>query len=161
MSYEYKNNLEFKNLKNNNNMKTLKSIMLGLALLVIGTAAKAANKIDGDNLTKNYAINTYIDAMTRGKIQGFSEVVDQSAKFSMLRGTKVLSFSKTEVVDLIKANKNTEQDCVTSTSIVESNNDLAVVKVDMKYTNFTRSNYVTVTNTGSGWKITNVYSVFK
>jgi hypothetical protein len=79
----------------------------------------------------------------------------------MLRGTKVLSFSKTEVVDLLKANKNTEQDCVTSTSIVESNNDLAVVKVDMKYSSFTRSNYVTVTNTGSGWKITNVYSVFK
>lgn len=142
-------------------MKTLKSLMLGLALLVAGTAAKAADKIEGENLTKNFAINTYIDAMTRGKVQGFNEVVDQSAKFSMLRGTKVLSFSKTEIVDQVKANKNTEQDCITSTSVVESNNDLAVVKVDMKYSTFTRSNYVTITNTGSGWKITNVYSVFK
>ncbi|MEO3407157.1 nuclear transport factor 2 family protein [Mucilaginibacter sp. CAU 1740] len=142
-------------------MKTLKSLMLGLALLVAGTAAKAANKIDGENLTKNFAINTYIDAMTRGKLSGFSEVVDQSAKFSMLRGTTVLSFGKTEVVDQLKSTKNTEQDCITSTSVVESNNDLAVVKVDMKYSTFTRSNYVTITNTGSGWKITNVYSVFK
>jgi len=142
-------------------MKTLKSLMLGLALLVAGTAAKAADKIEGENLTKNFAINTYIDAMTRGKVQGFNEVVDQSAKFSMLRGTKVLSFGKTEIVDQVKANKNTEQDCITSTSVVESNNDLAVVKVDMKYSTFTRSNYVTITNTGSGWKITNVYSVFK
>jgi hypothetical protein len=142
-------------------MKTLKSLMLGLALLVAGTAAKAANKIDGENLTKNFAINTYIDAMTRGKLSGFSEVVDQSAKFSMLRGTTVLSFGKTEVVDQLKSTKNTEQDCVTSTSVVESNNDLAVVKVDMKYSTFTRSNYITITNTGSGWKITNVYSVFK
>jgi hypothetical protein len=142
-------------------MKTLKSLMLGLTLLVAGTAAKAANKIDGENLTKNFAINTYIDAMTRGKLSGFSEVVDQSAKFSMLRGTTVLSFGKTEVVDQLKSTKNTEQDCVTSTSVVESNNDLAVVKVDMKYSTFTRSNYITITNTGSGWKITNVYSVFK
>ncbi|WP_109609260.1 nuclear transport factor 2 family protein [Mucilaginibacter oryzae] len=142
-------------------MKTLKSLMLGLALLVAGATANAATKIDGENLTKNFAINTYIDAMTRGKLSGFSEVVDPSAKFSMLRGTKVLSFDKMQVVDQLKATKNTEQDCVTSTSVVESNNDLAVVKVDMKYSTFTRSNYVTITNTGSGWKITNVYSVFK
>ncbi|PWK75306.1 putative lumazine-binding protein [Mucilaginibacter oryzae] len=135
--------------------------MLGLALLVAGATANAATKIDGENLTKNFAINTYIDAMTRGKLSGFSEVVDPSAKFSMLRGTKVLSFDKMQVVDQLKATKNTEQDCVTSTSVVESNNDLAVVKVDMKYSTFTRSNYVTITNTGSGWKITNVYSVFK
>ncbi len=53
-------------------MKTLKSLMLGLALLVAGTAAKAADKIEGENLTKNFAINTYIDAMTRGKVQGFN-----------------------------------------------------------------------------------------
>lgn len=142
-------------------MKTLKSLMLGLALLVAGATANAATKIDGENLTKNFAINTYIDAMTRGKLSGFSEVVDPSAKFSMLRGKTMLSFGKTEIFAQLKADKNTEQDCVTSTSVVESNNDLAVVKVDMKYSTFTRSNYVTITNTGSGWKITNVYSVFK
>jgi hypothetical protein len=31
----------------------------------------------------------------------------------------------------------------------------------MKYEGFTRSNYVTLANTSEGWKITNVYSVFK
>ena len=55
-------------------MKTLKSIVLGLALLVICSVAKANTYTDGDNLTKNYAINTYIDAMTHGKIKNFSEV---------------------------------------------------------------------------------------
>jgi hypothetical protein len=33
--------------------------------------------------------------------------------------------------------------------------------VDMKFENFVRSNYVTIANTPSGWKITNVHSVFK
>ena len=43
---------------------------------------------------------------------------------------------------------------------LESNANIAIVKVDMKYSDFTRSNYVTIANTGNGWKITNVYSTF-
>jgi hypothetical protein len=142
-------------------MKTLKSIMLGLALLIVCGAAKANDNTEGENLTKNYAINTYVDAMTRGKVQGLNEVIDQSAKFSMLRGKSVLSFTKSEMIESLKANKNVDQDCTTSTSIVESTSDLAVVKVDMQFDGFVRSNYVTIANTGKGWKITNVYSVFK
>ena len=140
-------------------MKTLKSILLGLALLAVGTAVKANNTNDG-TLTENHAINTYVDAMTRGKLQGLNDVLDQSAQFSMLRGKTVLSFSKKQMLDYMQANKNTEQTCTTSTSIVESNANIAVVKVDMKYDGFVRSNYVTIANTGNGWKITNVYSVF-
>ncbi|MEZ2336446.1 nuclear transport factor 2 family protein [Mucilaginibacter sp. RCC_168] len=142
-------------------MKTLKSILLGLALLVIGTAAKANTYTEGENLTKNYAISTYIDAMTHGKLKGLSEVIDQDAKFSMLRGKTVLNFNKDEMIQSLNASKGTEQTCTTTTSIVESNEAIAVIKVDMQYDGFTRSNFVTVSNTGKGWKITNVYSVFK
>jgi hypothetical protein len=139
-------------------MKTLKSIFAALALIIVCGVAKAA---EGDNLTRNFAINTYIDAMTRGKVQGLGDAVDQSAKFSLLRGKNVLSFTKAEMIESVKANKNTEQNCTTSTTIMESNSDLAVVKVDMQFDGFVRTNYVTVANTGKGWKITNVYSVFK
>jgi len=140
-------------------MKTLKSILLGLALMVVCGAVKA-NITDDGKLTQNHAINTYIDAMTRGKSQGLNDVLDQSAQFSMLRGKTVLSFSKKQMLDYLQANKNTEQTCITTTSIVENNANIAVVKVDMKYDGFVRSNYVTIANTGNGWKITNVYSVF-
>jgi hypothetical protein len=140
-------------------MKTLKSILLGLALMVVCVAVKANNTDDG-KLTQTHAINTYVDAMTRGKLQGLSDVLDQSAQFSMLRGKTVLSFSKKQMLDYLQANKNTEQACTITTSIVESNANVAVVKVDMKFDGFVRSNYVTIANTGNGWKITNVYSVF-
>ncbi|SDF63370.1 Putative lumazine-binding [Mucilaginibacter pineti] len=142
-------------------MKTLKSIILGLALIIVCGVAKANVTNEGEYLTKNYAINTYVDAITRGKIQGFNDVIDQEAKFTMLRGKKVLSFTKGEIMESVKVNKNVEQQCTTSTTIVESNSDLAVVKVDMQFDGFVRSNYVTIANTGKGWKITNVYSVFK
>jgi hypothetical protein len=141
-------------------MKSLKSIALGIALLATVCVAKAADK-PVERLTKNYAINTYIDAMSRGKLQGMNEVLDATAKFSMLRGTKVMSYGKAEMLGFLKANQNIEQTCTISTSVVENNEDVSVVKVDMQYDGFVRSNYVTVANTGEGWKITNVYSVFK
>jgi hypothetical protein len=140
-------------------MKTLKTMMLGLAMLALCGAVKA-NTNDNGKLTKNYAINTYIDAMTRGKLNGLNDVLDQSAAFNMVRGKQVLSFDKKQMLDYFKTNKNIEQQCTTSTSVVESNAGLAIVKVDMKFENFTRSNYITIAHTANGWKITNVYSVF-
>jgi hypothetical protein len=65
------------------------------------------------------------------------------------------------MIESLNDTKNTEQDCTTTTSVVESNEAMAVVKVDMQFEGFLRTNMVTVTNTGKGWKITNVYSVFK
>jgi len=141
-------------------MKTLQKIMLGLALLVCCGGAVNAKPTDDGKLTKNYAINTYVDAMTRGKLSGLNDVLDKSAAFNMVRGKQVLSFTKKQMLDYLQNNKNTEQACTTSTSVVENNANIAIIKVDMKYENFTRSNYITIANTGSGWKITNVNSVF-
>ena len=133
--------------------------MLGLAMLLVCGAVKA-NTNDNGKLTQTYAVNTYVDAMTRGKLSGLNDVLDNSASFNMVRGKQVLSFDKKQMLDYLKTNRNTEQMCTTSTSVVESNANIAIVKVDMKYAEFTRSNYVTIANTGNGWKITNVYSVF-
>jgi hypothetical protein len=134
-------------------------MMLGLVMLAFYGAAKADTN-DNGKLTQTYAVNTYVDAMTRGRLSGLNDVLDNSASFSMVRGKQVLSYGKKQMLDYFKSNRNTEQICTTSTSIVESNASIAIVKVDMKYTDFTRSNYVTIANTGNGWKITNVYSTF-
>jgi hypothetical protein len=142
------------------NMKTLKSIVLGLALLVVTNVVKADEPVVA-KYSKNHAISTYVSAMTEGKSAGLKEVIDQSAKFSTLRGKQVVSFDKADLLKYAEQNKNVRQSCTTTTTEVESNNDLSVVKVEMKYENFTRTNYVTMANTGEGWKITNVYSVFK
>jgi len=133
--------------------------MLGIAMLAFFGAAKA-NTNDNGKLTQTYAVNTYVDAMTRGRLNGLNDVLDNSVNFSMVRGKQVLSFGKKQMLDYFKSNRNTEQICTTSTSVVESNASIAIVKVDMKYADFTRSNYITIANTGNGWKITNVYSTF-
>lgn len=136
---------------------------IAACLLVTFGFAKANTKLNDGNAvaSPDNAINTYVDAVSHGKTDGLSKVIDNSAKFSILQGKNILSFSKADMMTFVKENKDVEQACTTSTSVVESNNDMTVVKVDMKYAAFTRTNYVTLTNTGSAWKITNVYSVVK
>ncbi|WP_295767829.1 nuclear transport factor 2 family protein [uncultured Mucilaginibacter sp.] len=141
-------------------MKTLKSLVAGLALLVIANVVKAEEP-NVARLTKSYAVSTYVNMMTRGLNAGLSDVFESNAKINILRGKQVLSFSKAEMLTFAGDNKNIQQNCTTSVTEVESNADMAIVKVDMKYEKFTRTNYVTIANTGEGWKITNVYSVFK
>jgi hypothetical protein len=102
-----------------------------------------------------------VDAMVRGRLDGFKNVLATNAGFSMLRGNQVVNFSKKQMLDYMEDNRNVEQVCDISTEVIESNSDISLVKVDMKFDGFTRSNYVTMANTGEGWKITNVYSVFK
>lgn len=138
-------------------MKTLKSILLGLALIITANVVKANDK---EELTQQHAIDTYIEAVAHGKVEGLNKVLDNDAKFTMMRGSKQLSFDKREMLDYLKATKSI-QDCKVNTTTVEKNGEVAIVKVDLEYDGFTRSNLVTISNTGNGWKITNVHSTFK
>ncbi|NCD71483.1 nuclear transport factor 2 family protein [Mucilaginibacter agri] len=143
-------------------MKTLKSIAIAACLFMTVGFAKAAPKtIDDNAASANSAVNTYVAAVSQGKTEGFGKVVDPSAQFSILQGKNILSFSKADMMAFVKENKNINQECKTSTSVVESNPDMTVVKVDMDYGNFVRTNYVTLNNMAGTWKITNVYSVVK
>ena len=143
-------------------MKTLKSIILGL-VAVVSVSAVSAKSINpsAEKISVNYAVSAYVNAMAHGSNAALSDVMDNNFKFTMLRGKNMLSYNKVQTLDFMKTTENVEQDCKVSTSVNETNADLTVVKVDMKYSGFTRTNYVTLANTSEGWKITNVYSVFK
>lgn len=141
-------------------MKNFK-ILLTILLIVVGGFAKAND--DDYKLTKTYASNLYIEAVTLGKFDGFESILDKDAKFCILMGNKrVATYSKAEMMDYMQTNlKGIKQQCDTHMTVVEENGQMSVLKVEMKYGNFTRTNYVTFADTGKGWKITNVCSVYK
>jgi hypothetical protein len=88
-------------------------------------------------------------------------VLDSNAKFSILNGTKTVSFSKNEMPVYFKAVESNGKKYTTSTAIVENGAGESIVRVNMQSHDLLRSNYVTLANTGNGWKITNVYTVIK
>jgi hypothetical protein len=143
-------------------MKTLKTIILGLATVVTFGAANAKNILpNNEKISVNYAVSTYVNAMAHGQNMGLDAVIDNNCKFTMLRGKSMLSFNKAQLMESFQSNQNVDQQCKTSVSVNETNADITVVKVNMEYAGFTRINYVTLTNTVDGWKISNIYSVFK
>jgi len=142
-------------------MKTLK-LFIALALMPLQfVTAKSAQRNDDGMFTKTHAIDTYIDAITRGRLSGFDAVLDSSVKFtSLITKNRLQSFNKKQMLGFLQKIKNVEENCTTSTEIIQNTPDMVVAKVDMKFETFVRSNYVSIANTHNGWKIINVYSVF-
>lgn len=143
-------------------MKTLKTIILGLAaVLTFGAASAKPIHTANEKTSVNYAVTAYVNAVMHGQNAALSEVLDNNFKLSMLRGKTMISCNKAELLDFLKTTENIQQDCKSTVTVNESNADITVVKMNMQYKNFVRTNYVTLANTADGWKITNVYSVFK
>lgn len=140
-------------------MKTLKSITAAL-LIVLSTSAFAKDDTKAEKLNINYALKTYIDAVTHGKIEGLSEVMDKDVKFTTTRGAQIISYNKNQMLESIKSLQNVEQNCTTDYSIVESTPTQSIVKVTMKYEGFSKINFLNMANTGKGWKIVSVSTSF-
>lgn len=143
-------------------MKTLKLLTLTVCLMLICGASMAMQpNAKSEKLTSNYTVQTYIDAVQHGRIKGLSQVIDENAKFTMQRGEKVISQSKSEILQAMKKQENVEQNCQVSHTIVQNLPNQMIIKVDMKYESFTRCNYVTLSESNNGWKISQVTTKFE
>lgn len=140
-------------------MKTLKTITAAL-LITFSFSAFAADGTAKEKREMNYALKTYIEAITKGKIADLAEVLAKEVNFSYARGEKIVSHNKTEMLSALKVNENVNQNCATSYSVVEATPSFSVVKIVMKYDGFSKVSYLNLGNTGNGWKITSVSTSF-
>lgn len=141
------------------NMKTVKSL-LATALIAISLSSFAGEDPKSQRLTMDYALQTYIEAITSGKVKAFAEILDNDVKFTVNRGKKIINYSRSEMLSMMKSTENVSQNCLTEHAIVQQSATQAIVKVTMKYDAFSKVNYVTMAETNKGWKITNVSSEF-
>ena len=140
-------------------MKTLK-ILVAALLSVLSLNVVADDETAKENLTIDYALKSYIDAFTAGKVKGFPEVLAGDVKFTETRGERIINYSKQDILNNLKNNANIQQNCTTEHTIIDQNPAQAIIKVTMKYDAFSKVNLVTLSNTGKGWKITNVSSSY-
>lgn len=141
-------------------MKALKTIIFAFCITFSFGAFSKDDGAKDQKLSMNYAVQTYIDAITQGKVKSLGEVLDNDVKFTMTQGEKIINFNRNEMLNALKGSENVLQNCKTNYAVVEQNDSQSIVKVTMSYDVFTRINYVTITHTNKGWKITNVSSVF-
>ncbi|MDB4904053.1 MAG: nuclear transport factor 2 family protein [Mucilaginibacter sp.] len=142
-------------------MKTLKSIVLSLVLLVVFIGTKAAASTPSLALNKDAVINIYLNAIVHGKLNGIDDAIDDDAHFNMIRGQVVNTLNKNQILNYLKAIGNTEQNCTFTTDVIKERDNVIIIKVEMKYNELTRTDIVTEVGSGNEWKITKVDTSFK
>ncbi|WP_374164958.1 nuclear transport factor 2 family protein [Arcticibacter sp. MXS-1] len=136
-------------------MKMIKTITAAL-LIAVSASAFANDGISSAKYKMNIAVDNYIDAISRGNNKELSNLLDADAKYTLNHGNEVKNYSKSDLLKALKSSEGVVQNCATDHSVLEVGNSQAIVKVSMKYDDFTKVNYVTFTNTLKGWKITNI-----
>jgi len=134
-------------------------MIMGLSLLLVCGISQAAPTGHGNS--KDEVIDTYLNAIVHGKLDGVSDAIDDDAQFNMKRGERVNMLTKSQIMDGLKANANIEQDCKCTKSVLQDDDAKKVMKVDMQYADYTRTDVITAERAGSGWKITKVETSFK
>ena len=140
-------------------MKLKKTIILSCIILLTAYIAKASARKDTTTLSKCSAVSIFIKAVSGEGSENLQDALDDSFQYSMLQLNKQIYLEKNYFLDFFKRNAIIRQDCTIQTTVVMQNKNLGVVKVDMHYKTFTRSYYLTLTNTGSRRKIIYVYNV--
>lgn len=141
-------------------MKTLRSFVMGMALLLVCAMVNAAPKEGSSALGKDEVVTVYLNAVVHGKLAGVDNAIDSDAQFDIMRGNDVNSMDKDQMLASLKANENIEQDCKCTNEVVQEDDDNSVHKVTMKYADFTRTDMITSQRQGKGWKIVKVTTTY-
>jgi len=143
-------------------MKTLaKLIVAGCIILTSGSAFAGNPKKAMKRNSMEYALNNYVEAITKGKINAYERAIDDEATFSILRNNRIFTYNKKNEVELLRNMEGVQQNCEAETQVTENNGQFAVVRVNLKYEGFTKINYVTLYNIAGSWKVSSVSTVFE
>jgi len=142
-------------------MKTLiTSIIVAAILFFNSTIAKAGITVP-NNDSADHAVDWYINALINGRVENLDKLFDDSFTQSVTNKGKIIPFTKVQITDFLKANKNIQQqDCDVSYRLVEENANFSIAKVEMKYQKFTKVEYVTLCHDKQGWKISQILTVY-
>lgn len=140
-------------------MKKLKLTIASVAVIFLTFAGKEDHTRGA--LTMRYALNTFVDAFSLGRIDGFAGMLDDNVKLISSRDNNTVTYDKGDILQVLKNFKGVVQNCKTSSSLIETLPGHAIVKVTMAYDSFTKINYVTLAGSSKGWKIVHISSVFQ
>lgn len=143
--------------KNNNNMKTLKTLAAAL-LVVLSTSAFANKKKNNETSLAEYALKKYVSAVSYGDVKGISSVLDNDVQLTTDFKNDVQNLNKEQILTSLNFTQNVKQNCETEYKMVERTSTQALAKITQKYDGFTKVNYISLSNTATGWKITHIAS---
>jgi hypothetical protein len=149
-----------KTLKNNT-MKTLMTTFFA-AIIFVSTSAFAKAETKSSRLaTADNSVNLYIETIANGNVENINELFASQFVQNTNANGKIITHNKEQVIGFIKGQKNVKQDCSTTYAVMEQSGDYTLAKVEMKYSGFTKVDYVTLSKEGADWKINQIVTTYK
>lgn len=144
-------------------MKTFITTLL-VAFILTSTSAFAISTGKANRSTVaaiNHTLDLYTNAVSKGQVGTIDQLFSEQFHHRYVGAKKSFVFNKQQLVSFLKNRKNVQEQCETSYSIVDENKGMAIAKVAMKYEDFTRVDYVTISQNGSGYQISQIVSTFE
>lgn len=145
-------------------MKNLVKTFAIAGLLFASSLTAFAIDKDKDKLN-NAVVENVVDAYINSSVKGDVEHVDNlfADNFSLKYNTEYnqAPLSKSLYIKQIKGQKGVTFNCDSDYQIVEKAGKYSLAKVTLNFSNFKRTDYLTMVQDNEGWKITEVNSVFE
>lgn len=129
-------------------------------LVAITTLSFAKDKLPR-NANPMTVLDSYMQITTTGNTEGIKYLFSDDFKWTQSSNSTTKTYSKTEIVHFLKGHKGLIQNCKTSYTIIEQNNNCVMAKVVMKYENFTKIECITLCNENQEWKINQIIESYK
>jgi len=107
-------------------------------------------------------IRDFIDSHMNGNYKELSKVLDENYTLKIPRGNKVIQQSKSSLVDAMKKEAGTQQNCQSNYEVLAKSDALVIARVDFSYHDSIQHNYLILEkDDAQEWKITQVCKMFE
>jgi len=144
-----------------NTIKTLMTTFLAAIIFVSASAFAMAETKSSRLATADNSVNLYIETITNGNVENINELFGSQFIQNTNTNGKVITHNKEQVIGFIKGQKNVKQDCSTTYTVMEQSGNYSLAKVEMKYPDFTKVDYVTLSKEGADWKVNQVVTTYR
>lgn len=144
-----------------NSMKTLMTTFFAAIIFVSASAFAKAETKSSRLATADNSVSLYIETITKGNVENMDALFGSQFIQNTNANGKVITHNKKQVIGFIKGQKNVKQDCSTTYTVMEQSGDYTLAKVEMKYSGFTKVDYVTLSKEGADWKINQIVTTYK
>lgn len=131
---------------------TLKNLMLSVVVVLCSCANIKEKTVSLAKDSPSEVVNCYINAMAKGKPKMLKRILNENFQF---RGAIERNRgNKEEVIHfLTQEAEGCTWDCDASFEIIEQTNSLCIARVDFRFNNGVRSDYLTLHQSNSEWQI--------
>lgn len=144
-------------------MKSLVKIFALVGLVVASYVPSLANgpKSSLNRMHVNTVVEAYINSSVNGQSEFAQEILSDDFVQRYQTGYKQSPVKKNAYIKHIKSLAGVKYDCNTAVEMIEESNGFSIAKVTLTFDHFTRTDYVSLTEDASGWKVKEVNSVFQ